>query len=177
MKTFALRTLIAGVCVSAASSVFAIGVGSDDETITVQLNLPEIIDIRGLAGTLALTVDTTTDISNPTAYGETNFSVCGIGFSNYNVTLTSANGGAGAYTLENTAGDSIDYTVGFNGSSVLSSGLVDQSGGFAKDGGLSSCATTNATLSASVAASELDDADGTAADTYTDTLTIMVEPV
>lgn len=178
MKKSALRALIAGASLSVASSVFAIGVGSDDETITVQLNLPEIIDIRGLAGTLTLAVDTATDINNPTATGSTDFSVCGIGFSNYNVTLTSTNGGgSGVYTLENTAGDSIAYSVAFNGSSVLSSGMVDQSGGFAKDGGLGTCTTTNASLSASVDAADLDDADGTAADTYTDTLTIMVEPV
>ncbi|AQQ66930.1 hypothetical protein Mag101_04220 [Microbulbifer agarilyticus] len=180
MKKFALRTLVAGASLLTASSVLAIGLGSDSEDITVQLTLPEIVDIRNLAGTMTLTVDTATDINNPTASGTTSFSVCGIGFSNYNVTLTSDNGtNADDYTLANSAGDQIDYTVSFNGTTVNATGRVDvdPAVGFVKDGGLGTCSTTNASLSASVATSELDDADGAASDTYTDTLTILVEPV
>ena len=178
MKKSVLRALIAGASLSAATSVLAIGVGSDQEDITVQLNLPEIIAIRNLASTLTLTVDTATDINSPTAAGSTSFSVCGIGFSNYNVTLTSNNGGSGIYTLENGSGDVINYTVAFNDIDVVAgSDLVPQAAGFAKDGGLGTCSSTTATLSAAVATSELDDADGVNSDTYTDTLTILVEPV
>ncbi|UHQ54769.1 MULTISPECIES: hypothetical protein [unclassified Microbulbifer] len=174
-----LRALIAAVTAAITVSAFAVTQdGSVDSaassgTVDINLNITPAIVISGLT-TIDLSADAASTSGDLT--GSDTFCVASIGFSNYEVTLTSGTAGAGTYELAGTS-QNLPYSVEYTSDTALDTGdapngtgIVEPAAPYVPAQGLT-CSADNAKLIVNVAESQWLSATE---QSYTDTLTIQV---
>ncbi|WP_193165102.1 hypothetical protein [Microbulbifer hainanensis] len=167
----------AALSVSAATQGTA-GTSNSSGTIGITLNVPTQIIAKGFQD---IPLTTTGAVSGDPISGFTDFCVGGIGFGQYSVQLTSANGatggvGAGSddFDLYGTS-QYLPYSASFINNTSDTTGLPadssgDVAGSFNRVGNLG-CATDNARVIVAIASADWEAATET---NYSDTLTVTV---
>lgn len=174
MKKLASAALISsamGLIAAPAMSVTADGdLGATSTgTVDINLTLAPLIKISGLTD-----IDLAYTPGSGAAGSDTNVCVYTNGAATYNLTTSSANGGATAYQLDHaTLADTIAYTVAID-TTDIPVGSTGVDGLPANTSAIDCSAGALTVLNIDVAQTEIDAA---AAGAYSDTLTLVVSPL